>query len=89
MLEIPIQSPIIKEWMKGGPRRNSSSDMINAAQVSIPATRMTLQGAPLVGTCLLNIRKGRKPKNILGKATITALNALQLLFLPHLCEEYF
>ena len=50
--------------MKGGPRRNSSSDMMNAAQISILAIRMTLQKAPMMGTCLMNIREGRKPKNI-------------------------
>ena len=44
--------------MEGGPRRNSSSDMMNVAQVSIPATRMTLQEAPIIGTSLMNIREG-------------------------------
>ena len=50
--------------MEDDSRKNSSSDMMNAAQVSILATRMTLQEAPLMGTCLMNIREGRKPKNI-------------------------
>ena len=53
-----------KEWMGGGPRRNSSSDTMNAAQVSIPATRMTLLEAPMIGMCLMNIQEGGKPKNI-------------------------
>ena len=69
-----------KECMEDGPRRNSSLDMINAVQVCTPAIRVTLQEAPMKGTCLMNIREGRKPKNIQGKATTTALNALQLLF---------
>ena len=50
--------------MEDGSRRNSSSEMMNAAQVSILATRMTLQEAPLMGTCLMNIQEGGKPKNI-------------------------
>ena len=49
--------------MEGGPRRNSS-DMMDAAQVSIPTTTMTLQEAPMIGTCLMNLQEGRKPKNI-------------------------
>ena len=53
-----------KERMEGGPRRNSSSDMMNAAQVCTPAIRETLQETPMIGTCLMNIREGRKPKNI-------------------------
>ena len=76
-----------KEQMEGGPRRNSFSDMMNAVQISILAIRMTLQEAPMIETCLINIREGRKPKNIQGKAATTALNALQLLFWPHLCRE--
>jgi len=50
--------------MEGGSRRNSSSDMMNAAQVYILAIRVTLQEVPVIGTCLMNIREGRKPKNI-------------------------
>jgi len=50
--------------MKGDSRRNSSSDIMNVAQVSIPAIKMTFQKAPMIGTCLMNIREGRKPKNI-------------------------
>ena len=66
--------------MEGGPMRNSSSNMMNASQVSTLAIRMTLQKAPMIRTYLINIREGRKPKNIEGKAATTALNALQLLF---------
>ena len=73
--------------MKGDSRRNSSSDMMSAAQVCVAAIRVTLQEAPMIGTCLTNIREWRKPKNIYGKATTTALNALQLLFWQHLCGE--
>ena len=79
--------------MEGGPRRNSSSDMMNAAQVSIPAIRMTIQEASMIGTCLINIREGRKPKNIYGKTATIALNALQLFFWLHLygktVEQYY
>ena len=50
--------------MEGGPRRNSFLDMINAAQVCTPAIRVALQEAPMIRTCLMNIREGRKPKNI-------------------------
>ena len=74
-----------KERMDGCSRRNSSSDMMNAVQVCIPAIRVTFQEAPMIGRCFMNIRKGRKLKNILGEAATTALNALQLLFWPHLC----
>ena len=50
--------------MEGGLRKRSSSDMMNAAQVCIPVTRVTLQEAPVIGTCLMNVREGRKLKNI-------------------------
>jgi len=50
--------------MEGDPRRNSSSNMMNVAQVSIPAIRMTFQKAPMIGMCLMNILEGMKPKNI-------------------------
>ena len=73
--------------MEGGPRRNFSSDVMNVAQISIPAIRMTLHKAPIIGTCLMNTREGRKPKNIEGKTATTALNALQLLLWPQLYEE--
>ena len=76
-----------KEWMEGGTRRNSFLDMMNAAQVCTLAIRVTLQEVQVIETCLMNIWEGRKPKNIYGKAATTALNALQLLFWPHLCKE--
>ena len=50
--------------MEVDPRRNSSSNMMNAAQVCTPAIKVTLQEALMIGTCLMNIREGRKPKNI-------------------------
>ena len=50
--------------MEGGPRRNSSSDMMNTAQECIPAIKVTLQEAPMTRTCLMNTLKERKPKNI-------------------------
>ena len=50
--------------MECGPRRNSSLDMMNVTQVYIPTIRVTLQEAPVIETCLMNIREGRKPKNI-------------------------
>ena len=53
-----------KEQIESGPRRNSSSDMMNIAQVCIRAIRMTLQEVPMIGTCLMNIWEGRKHKNI-------------------------
>ena len=73
--------------MEGGSRRNSSPDVTYAVQVCIPAIRITLQVAQMMGTCLMNIQEGRESKNIKGKAAVTALNALQLLFWPHLCGE--
>ena len=50
------------ERVEGGSRRNSSSDMVNAARVPILATRMTLQEAPLMGPCRMSIQKERKSK---------------------------
>ena len=50
--------------MESGPRKNSSSDMMSAAQVCVVAIKVTIQEAPMIGTCLMNIREGRKPKNI-------------------------
>ena len=50
--------------MEGGPRRNSFSDMMNAAQVCILAIKVTLQETLVIGTCLMNIQERRKPKNI-------------------------
>ena len=58
--------------MEGNPRRNSFSDMMNVAQICIPAIRMTFQEVPTIGTCLMNIREERKPKISMGK-----------LILPH------
>ena len=54
--------------------------MVSASQVSTPATRTTFQETPLLGTCLINVREGRKLKNIQGKAATITLNALQLLY---------
>ena len=50
------------ERVEGGPRRNSSSDMVNAAWVPILATRMSLQEAPLMGPCRMSMQKERNPK---------------------------
>ena len=38
--------------------------MINAAQACILATKVILQEAPAMGTCLMNVQEGRKLKNI-------------------------
>ena len=62
--------------MESGPRKNSSLDMMSAAQVCVKAIRVIFQEAPMIGTCFTNIRERRKLKNILGKAATTALNAL-------------
>ena len=48
--------------MEGDPRRNSSSDMMNAAQACIPATKVILQKALAIGMCLMNVQEGRKLK---------------------------
>ena len=50
--------------MEGGSKRNSSSDMMNTAQVCILAIKVTLQEVPMIGACLTNIQEERKPKNI-------------------------
>ena len=60
---------------------------MNVAQISILATRTTVQEASMIGTCLMNIREKKKPKNLQGKAATTAFNALQLLLWPFLCGE--
>ena len=65
--------------MEGDPRINPSSDLINAVQTCILATKIALQEAPLMGTCHTSTPK--------EKAATTTLNALQLLFWPHLGEE--
>ena len=50
--------------MEGGLRRDSSSDMINIAQIYVPTMKVTFIKAPVIGTCLMNIPEGREPKNI-------------------------
>ena len=40
------------------------SSKTNAAQGRTPAIRVTFQETPMIGTYLMNIREGRKPKNI-------------------------
>ena len=47
--------------MEGGLRR---SDIINAAQECTTTIRVTLQEAPTIGTRLIYVQEGRKPKNI-------------------------
>ena len=44
--------------MEGDLRRSSSSDMMNVAQACIPATKVTLQEVPAIGTCLMNMQEG-------------------------------
>ena len=61
---VPIQSLISKERMKDGSKRDSPSDIMNAAQISIPAIRVILQKTPMIRMCRMNIRERRKPKNI-------------------------
>ena len=61
--------------MKGNLRKNYSSNVARAAQICIPVSRMTLQEAAMTGTYFMNIQEGKKPKNIQGKAAVTALNA--------------
>ena len=65
--------------MEGDPRINPSSDLINVIQACILATKTALQEAPLMGTCHTSTPE--------KKAAITTLNALQLLFWPHLWGE--
>ena len=48
--------------MEGGPSGNPSSDLINAVQACILATKTALQEAPLMGTCYTSIPEERKPK---------------------------
>ena len=54
--------------MEGVSRRNSSSDVAYAVQICIPAIRMTLQEAPMMGTCLMNIQEGSKTQKYLGES---------------------
>ena len=58
----PIWNLIIKEQMEGVSKRNYSSDIIHAAQVFIPATRVILQEAPLMETCTWTYEKEGNPK---------------------------
>ena len=48
--------------MEDDPRRNTSSDAMNVAQVCTLAIRETLQKATAIGMCLINIRERRKHK---------------------------
>ena len=61
---VPNESLISEEQTEGDPRKRSSSNMINAAQACILATKVILQEAPAIGTCLMNVQEGRKLKNI-------------------------
>jgi len=36
--------------------------MMNVTQACIPATKVILQKAPTIGTCLINVQEGRKLK---------------------------
>ena len=42
--------------------------MMSAAQISIPATKTTLQEAPMIRACLMNIRERKKSKKYLRKS---------------------
>ena len=46
--------------MEDDPKRNTSSDVTNVAQVCTLAIRVTLQKALAIGMCLMNIRERRK-----------------------------
>jgi len=63
-LEVPSESLISEERMEGDPRKSSFSDIMNATRAWIPVTKVTLQEAPAIGTCLMNMQEGRKLKNI-------------------------
>ena len=65
--EASSKSLISEERTKGDLRGNSSSDMMNAAQAYILATKVILQQAPAIGTCLMNVQEGRKLKISKGK----------------------
>ena len=67
--------------MEGGPRRNSSLDMMSAAQISIPATRTTLQEAPMIGACLMNIQERKKSKKYLRKSCYHRIKCTAATFL--------
>ena len=61
---IPVQTLVSKERVGGGPMSNFSSGMINMAQKCIPIIRVTFQETPVIGMCIMNIRKGGEHKNI-------------------------
>ena len=42
------------KW-EDGPRRNISSDMINTAQICIPAIKVTFEEAPVIRTCIIKV----------------------------------
>ena len=65
--------------MEGDLRINPSSNLINAVQACILATKTAFQEAPLMGMCHTSTPE--------KKAAITTLNALQLLFWLYLCGE--
>ena len=48
--------------MEDDPRRNTSSNATNVAQVCTLAIRGTLQKALAIGMCLINIRERKKHK---------------------------
>ena len=48
--------------MEDDPRRNTSSDTTNVAQVCTLAIRVTLKKVLAIGMCLMNIRERRKLK---------------------------
>ena len=53
----------------------------------ILSLKVTFQETPLLGVSITNILEEQELGNILDKATAITLNALQLLFWPHLCGE--
>ena len=50
--------------MECNPRRGSSSDTKKTAQAHTSATKATLQEAPAIRTCFVNVQEGSKLKNI-------------------------
>ena len=48
--------------MKDDPRKNTSSDAMDVAQMHTLAIRGPLRKAPMIGMCLINIRGRRKRK---------------------------
>ena len=61
---IPVQTLVSKEQVGGGPMSNFSLGVINMAQICIPTIRVTFQETPVIGMCIMNIRKGGEHKNI-------------------------